>query len=288
MAFQKQNTFSKQAPSKNLSTDVGKKDNATEQLTFGVSPDAFAALSANPRAVDLFNASSEAFTWGANTTKGVTSDVSSPPQLQGKDWNFNETELIKNCALEGAFAKNAGVQGRLSVSFTPQQQAAYSNSFGIALAQGLDDWLAGRPQNTVYGAELNYSDLVKPKIMSIYTSAYYVYYVESDALNAGEGGTDQETASNLGRNLLIGVGIAAVLAGGLYWMSKNQKAKANPSDMKLYQINDEEESITLDEFLADNRELDPDDVQKIKSLGVEETFHSGGGAQPEWKIRRVY
>ena len=58
--------------------------------------------------------------------------------------------------------------------------------------------------------------------------------------------------------------------------------------MKLYQIDDNEESTTLEEFLADNQNLDPEDVEKIKSLNVEETGHFGGGAWAEWKIRRVY
>lgn len=283
MATPKNQPFAKQFGTRNMSTPaIEKKSDGSEQLSFGVSPSNFPALSADAKAVSLFNACADSFIWGA---KVAPESAENPPQIQG-DWTFPEGELIRAAAREGAATKNAGTAGKFQSQLSPQQQIEFANSYGVAIAQAMDDALAGRAPISAYGAGTTSDPMLDEKLGSIYVAAYHVYGTGGEY--AGEGGlTDQETASNLGRNLLIGLGIAAVLAGGLYWMSKKQ-ARANPSDMQLYQLNDEQESITLEEFLADNAELGSEEVEKIKSLGVEETFHGGGGAQPEWKIRRVY
>lgn len=268
-----------------MAADVAKKDGSEQKtgLSFDPNPSAFPALSADTRATALFTACSEAFTWGS---KNPSSLDENPPSIQG-DWDSAETELIRASALSGRFTKNASASGQL----TADQQGSYSNMYGVALAQGLSDALGKKPEDKAYTSGTAWPEGLEANFQAIYTAAYWVYGSPEYSGSGENGGTgsDQETASNLGRNLLIGVLLAGAAAAGLYWYSTTQKkAKANPSDMKLYQLNDEQESITLDEFLSDNSELDPEDVEKIKSLGVEETFHSGGGAQPEWKIRRVY
>jgi len=46
-------------------------------------------------------------------------------------------------------------------------------------------------------------------------------------------------------------------------------------------------SVSLDEFLADNESLDAETVRTIRDLAPGETYADGGGAAPEWSIRRV-
>lgn len=100
--------------------------------------------------------------------------------------------------------------------------------------------------------------------------------------------SDRKVARGLVESLLITLGLAGLIAGGLWYWHKKTAPESNPSEMQLYQINDGDESVTLDEFLSDNRGLDPEDVEKIRSLKVEEVGNFGGGAWAEWKIRRVY
>jgi hypothetical protein len=44
--------------------------------------------------------------------------------------------------------------------------------------------------------------------------------------------------------------------------------------------------LTLADFFLDNT-LHPKDEAEIRALAVGETFRGGGGAAPEWSIRRV-
>lgn len=98
---------------------------------------------------------------------------------------------------------------------------------------------------------------------------------------SGEGttSTQKETASSVGKNLLIGIGLAGLLAAGLWWLGKRM-ATENPDEMRLYQVNDEQESVSLEELRFS---LDSEQFEKVQALGVEDVAHFGSK-----KIRRVY
>ena len=248
-----------------------------------VDPKAFPKISSNAKAQALLNACSAAFAWGG--TVGMDKSAENPPGLSSFS-DSNERDLVKAAALSGQATENASK----SVRWTTKQQDEYAAAYGQAIATGLEDSLAGRPANTDYRGPASIDVLWAHNLPAMYSSAYYVY--GSGPSMAG-GTPQEESASSMGTNLLIGIGVSLLIAGGLYWthkknVFKTHEAAENPSEMKLYQIDDNDESTTLEEFLSLNQNLDPDDVEKIKSLGVEETGHFGGGAMAEWKIRRVY
>lgn len=238
-------------------------------------------VTANPKAKALLDACAAAFTWGAS--QGTTGSADNPPMVSSFT-DSKEKELVKASALAGQFTENTSK----SYKYSDVQKKAYAVAYGQALAAGLEDSLAKRTPS--FKAPAGVDPQVTPNLQAIYAAAFGVYGTGTSG--AGEN-PDKQTASNLGQSLLIALGVTAVIGAGLwYWTKKvtpqTNPSSKNPSEMKLYQINDEDESVTLEEFLSDNRELDPEDVEKIKSLKVEETGHFGGGGWAEWKIRRVY
>lgn len=252
-------------------------------VSMALDPGTFPKISSNSKANDLLRACSAAFTWGAK--QGMNS-AENPPVAASR--SGSEKELVKAAALAGQATENASK----SVKWNAKQQDEYAAAYGQALARGLEDSLSGKAPNTSYKGPASIDPAWAPNLQAIYSAAYGVYGSGQSGAGGTGGQTDAEVASSLGTSLLIAVAATAAIAGGLYWYhvktTGKSEARANPSEMVLYQINDEEESVTLQEFLADNRELDPEDVEKIRSLDVGETGHFGGGAFAEWKIRRVY
>ena len=57
---------------------------------------------------------------------------------------------------------------------------------------------------------------------------------------------------------------------------------------RLWNVDGEESHLTANEFFADNEDLVGTEIEdEIRALHVSETYHGGGGAQPEWQIKRV-
>ena len=251
-------------------------------VSMALDPGTFPKISSNAKAKKLLEACSAAFIFGAkNPTRNI-------PAVSDPSWEFREAELINAAALSGQATENASK----SVKWNAKQQDEYAAAYGQALARGLEDSLSGKAPNTSYKGPASIDPAWAPNLQAIYSAAYGVYGSGQSGAGGAGGQTDAEVASSLGTSLLIAVAATAAIAGGLYWYhvktGGKSAARANPSEMVLYQINDEEESVTLQEFLADNQNLDPEDVERIRSLDVGETGHFGGGAFAEWKIRRVY
>ncbi len=49
----------------------------------------------------------------------------------------------------------------------------------------------------------------------------------------------------------------------------------------------EGEQFSLDEFLAANEEMEPEDLAAVQDLRVGELYAAGGGAWAEWSVTRI-
>jgi hypothetical protein len=58
--------------------------------------------------------------------------------------------------------------------------------------------------------------------------------------------------------------------------------------LRLWNVDGDESHLTCNEFFETNADLVGSEVEDtIRSLRVGEAYHGGGGAQPEWTVRRV-
>jgi len=58
--------------------------------------------------------------------------------------------------------------------------------------------------------------------------------------------------------------------------------------LRLWDVDGHEVHLTANEFFEGNVDLVGTEVEDaIRSLRVGETYNGGGGAQPEWSVRRV-
>lgn len=186
------------------------------QRTSSVDTTAFPAVAANARAKAVLNACANAYSYGSTHAEELLEDTYKPSG--NLDWR--EVELVKSCALQAQYAENAG---RRVDKMSDAQIDQYAKDVGIAVATGLDEGLAAKPErNYTPAVSSQWNDSQKSRIASMYQAARYLYAGNEQRVEG-----QPSEPSGVGLALLLVLGATAAVGGGWYWWSRSSH-KRNP------------------------------------------------------------
>lgn len=176
------------------------------QRTSSVDTTAFPTVAANARAKAVLNACANAYSYGSTHAEELLEDTYKPSG--NLDWR--EVELVKSCALQAQYAENAG---RRVDKMSDAQLNQYAKDVGIAVATGLEEGLAAKPERDyTLAVSSQWNDSQKSRIASMYQAARYLYA-------GGEQRVEAQVSEPNGYGLAL---FLVLVGGGWYWWSRSR------------------------------------------------------------------